>query len=86
MFVGVLFVTLGFNTLDQMIIRYKYYDYWRSVEYWEMSYFWKPHWWDMYIASTVMLTIGGVFLGIDTAYLIMTREKTDHLGNRALNS
>ena len=74
MFLGVFFVALGFNTLDQMIIRYKYYDYWRSVEHWEMSYFWKPHWWDIYITSVMLLAIGGVFLGIDTAYLIMSRE------------
>lgn len=57
-------LVIGFNTIDQMIIRYKYYDYWRSVEHWEMCYWWSPHWWDVYIISILFLILGGVLLGI----------------------
>jgi len=61
--VSVLMIALGFNTLDQMIIRYKYYDYWRSIEAWEMCHFWKPHWWDAYNFAIIMLTVGAVIIG-----------------------
>jgi len=57
-------VTLGFNTIDQMIIRYKYYDYQRSLDYWEMSYWWKPNWWDVYILSIFMLVFGSFLFGV----------------------
>lgn len=60
---SVLFITLGFNTIDQMIIRYRYYDDWRNMETWEMSHFWEPNWWNIYVASIIMLVAGGFMLG-----------------------
>ena len=68
---GVFAVALGFNTIDQMIIRYKYYDYWRTLEHWEMSYFWSPDWWDIYIASVFMLIGGGFLLGLPFTHFLM---------------
>lgn len=68
--VGTFFVAFGFNTVDQMIIRYKFYGEegggfsWRAAEHWEMSYFWKPRWWDIYILSVLMLVVGGALLGV----------------------
>jgi hypothetical protein len=47
-----------------MIIRYKYYDYWRSVEHWCMVSWWSPYWWDIYIASVVMIFLSGVCFGV----------------------
>lgn len=76
LFTGVFFVALGFNTIDQMIIRYKYYDGWRTTESWEMCHFWTPNWWEMYIASVLMLIVGGVLLGMDTAFLLREAVKT----------
>lgn len=53
-----------------MVIRYKYYDDWRHMETWEMSHFFKPNWWDMYITSVVMMILGGMLLGIDTGLVL----------------
>jgi len=60
---GTLFIALGFNTLDQMIIRYKFYDDWRALDYWEMCPWWSPNWWSVYIASVVAVAAGGFLLG-----------------------
>ena len=60
---SVLLIALGFNTIDQMIIRYRYYDDWRNMETWEMSHFLAPNWWNIYAASIVMLIAGGFILG-----------------------
>lgn len=73
MLLGVFFISLGFNTIDQLIIRYKYYDDWRLIESWEMSYFWKPHWWIVYVASIFMLVIGGYLLGVISIMLTQRR-------------
>jgi len=67
---AVLFITLGFNTIDQMIVRYKYYNYWRNLDTWEMCPFWSPNWWNIYILSVVLIALGGIFLGIHVALVI----------------
>ena len=67
---AVFFITLGFNTIDQMIVRYKYYNHWRQQETWEMCPFWTPNWWNIYILSVALIAIGGVFLGINVALVI----------------
>jgi len=64
LFLSIFLVVIGFNTIDQMIIRYKYYDYWRSVEHWTMCYFWSPHWWDIYIFSVISIWISGFLIGL----------------------
>lgn len=69
LFLGCFFVALGFNTIDQMIIRYKYYDDWRKLETWEMSWFWKPYWWNIYILSILMLVAGGGMLCADAVII-----------------
>lgn len=73
--VTLLTLCVGFNTLDQMVIRYKYYDYWRTLDTWEMCYFWKPHWWLCYIASVVCLWISGFC----AAVVVLIREKHKHI-------
>lgn len=70
MIAAVLFITLGFNTIDQMIVRYKYYNYWRNQETWEMCPFWTPNWWNIYILSVALLVIGGYLLGFNVALVI----------------
>ena len=67
---AVFFITLGFNTIDQMIVRYKYYNYWRNQETWAMSPFWSPNWWNIYILSVVLIAIGGIALGINIGIVI----------------
>jgi len=46
-----------------MIIRYKFYDDWRDLDYWEMCPWWSPNWWSVYIASVVAVAAGGFMLG-----------------------
>lgn len=60
--VGIFFIALGFNTLDQMIIRYKWYDDWRLKVTWEMCYWLKMNWWDAYIMAVLMLVFGGALV------------------------
>jgi len=67
---AVLCIALGFNTIDQMIVRYKYYNYWRNLDTWEMCPFWSPNWWNIYILSVVLIALGGIFLGINVALVI----------------
>lgn len=73
MLLGVFFISIGFNTIDQLIIRYKYYNDWRLIDSWEMSYFWEPHWWSIYVASIFMLVIGGYLLGVISVMLTHRR-------------
>lgn len=62
--VAVIMVALGFNTIDHMIIQYKFYTYWRSLDTWEMSYWLIPHWWDAYIYLGILpLGIGSGLVG-----------------------
>lgn len=69
-FLSIFSIAVSFNTLDQMIIRYKYYDYWRSVEHWEMSFFFIVHWWLMYVASILGLILGGFLIGVISVLLL----------------
>lgn len=71
LFLSVSFITLGFNTIDQMIIRYKYYDDWRNNESWAMSTSFADDWWNMYAMSIVFLVVGGFMLAFVTKELLI---------------
>ena len=61
---SVVLTALGFNTLDQMIIRYKFYNYWRSVPYWALCPFLTIDWWLSYILFGIFpLCLGSICLG-----------------------
>jgi hypothetical protein len=57
-------LSVGFNTLDQMVIRYKFYNDWRTLDFWEMCFFFKPQWWIAYIfCGVIPLVVGGILIG-----------------------
>jgi len=61
---GACLLVYGFNTLDWMIVSYRYSEWHRSVDYWELCPFLKPNWWIAYISAVLCLVAGAFIVGV----------------------